>query len=115
MVADDKNKNVSRSNRKKRPPATTPEAREHQLISLAIDLAEEQLVNGTASSQVITHFLKLGSSRDKIEKENLRYKGELLKAQTEAIASEQRMEDLYQKALDAMRLYSGEDPQEEED
>ncbi len=93
--------------RRQRPPATTPEARENQLISLAIDLAEKQLFKGTASSQVITHYLKLGSTKEKLEKEILEKKKELMDAQTEAIHSGKRVEELYSNALKAMRTYSG--------
>lgn len=92
---------------KKRPPATTPEARENQLIALAVDLAEQQLSEGSASSQVISHYLKLGSTKEKIEKEILIEKKELLKAKTEAMQSAKRVEELYSNALDAMRQYSG--------
>ena len=92
---------------KKRPPATTPEARENQLISLAVDLAEKQLSDGTATSQVITHYLKLGSTKEVIEKEILLSQKELLKAKTEALQSGKRIEELYKNALDAMREYGG--------
>lgn len=105
----DQKKDNNQPKKKRMPPATTPEARENQLISLAVDLAEKQLSNGTASSQVITHFLKLGSSRDRIERENLKEKNKLLKAQTESIRSEKRVEELYEEALNAMRSYSGQD------
>lgn len=108
VVADQKKDN-NQPKKKRMPPATTPEARENQLIALAVDLAEKQLSNGTASSQVMTHFLKLGSSRDRIERENLKEKNKLLKAQTEAIRSEKRVEELYEEALNAMRSYSGQD------
>jgi hypothetical protein len=77
------------------------------LIALAVDLAEEQIRNGTASSQVITHFLKLGSTKDKIEKEILEQQKELIKAKTESIQSAKRVEELYKEALNAMRLYTG--------
>ena len=87
-------------------PALTPEARENQLISLAVDLAEQQLIEGTASSQVITHYLKLGSTKERLEKEKLEQENELLKAKTEALQSAQRVEELYANALDAMRNYS---------
>lgn len=97
---------------RKSPPARSPEAREQQLIALAIDLAEEQLRNGTATSQVITHYLKLGASDTRIDKEIKEKKKELLTAQTEALKSEARVEELYSKALNAMRSYSG---QNEED
>lgn len=93
--------------RKKRPPAKTPEARENQMISAAIDLAEKQLLNGTASSQVITHFLKLGSIKEGIEKEILEKRKDLIVAKTEAIQSSKRVEELYINALNAMKTYSG--------
>ena len=88
-------------------PALTPEARENQLISLAVDLAEKQLQEGTASSQVITHYLKLGSTKERIEKEILEKQKELIIAKTEAMQSAKRVEELYSNALDAMRRYSG--------
>ena len=88
-------------------PALTPEARENQLISLAVDLAEKQLQEGTASSQVITHYLKLGSTKEKIEKEILEKQKELISAKTEALQSAKRIEELYKDAIAAMREYSG--------
>ncbi len=91
----------------KSPPVLTPEARENQLISLAIDLAEQQLRNGTASSQVITHYLKLGSSKEKLEKEILQEQKKLVVAKTSAIESQERIDELYANAIKAMRTYSG--------
>ncbi len=88
-------------------PASTPEARENQLIALAYDAAEQQFLNGTASSQVITHFLKLGTTKERLEKEKLQQENKLLKAKTEALESNKRVEELYKNALDAMRTYSG--------
>lgn len=88
-------------------PATTPEARENQLISLATNLAEQQLREGTASSQVITHYLKLGSTKNQLELEKLKRENELLRAKTESIESAKRVEELYSKAIDAIKLYSG--------
>lgn len=96
----------SESSRKMRP-ALSPEARENQLISLAVDLAEKQLRDGTASSQVITHYLKLGSTKERIEKEILMKQKELIEAKTQSLQSVQRIEELYRNALDAMRNYSG--------
>lgn len=90
-----------------RRPAITDEGRENQLITYAINLAEKQLIEGTASSQVITHYLKLGSTKEKLEQEYLKTQLELTKAKTEAIQSAQRVEELYANALDAMRKYSG--------
>lgn len=88
-------------------PASTPEARENQLIALAVDLAEQQLTAGTASAQVITHYLKLGTTRESLEKEKLTRENELLRAKSDQIASAQRVEDLYKQALNAMRAYGG--------
>jgi len=96
----------SESSRKMRP-ALSPEARENQLVSLAVDLAEKQLRDGTASSQVITHYLKLGSTKERIEKEILEKQKELIEAKTQSLQSAQRIEELYKNALDAMRNYSG--------
>lgn len=102
--------------KKRRAPATTPEARESQLISLAVDLAEKQLSEGTASAQVITHYLKLGTTREQLEKAKLERENELLSAKVEAIASAQRVEELYAQALKAMKSYTGEEvPVEDED
>lgn len=92
---------------RKRPPATTPEGRENQMISLAMDLVEKRLLEGTASSQETTHFLKLGSIKEKRELALLEQELELKKAKTESIQSSKRVEELYTKALDAMRTYSG--------
>lgn len=94
-----------------RRPALTPEADENQMIALAADLARKQLIEGTASSQVITHYLKLGSSKERIEKEILEKQKELISAKTQALQSAQRIEELYADAIKAMRKYSGqEDP-----
>lgn len=108
-------KTDTKLNTKKRAPATTPEARENQLISLAVDLAEQQLIEGTASSQVITHYLKLGSTKEKIEKEILEKQKELITAKTETLQSAKRVEELYSNALKAMKNYSGQTIPEDED
>lgn len=92
---------------RKMKPALNPEARENQLISLAIDLAEKQLLEGTASSQVITHYLKLGSTKERLEKEMLQEQKKLLEAKTDALQSAKRVEELYTNALEAMRSYNG--------
>ena len=90
-------------------PALSPEARENQLIARAVDLAEQQLINGTASSQVITHYLKLGSTKEKLEKEILEQQKELIAAKTETLRSAKKVEELYANALEAMKSYSGQD------
>lgn len=91
----------------KSKPALTPEGREKQLIALAVDLAEQQLRNGTASSQVISHYLKLGTTREQLEQERLRTELELTKAKTEALESTKRIEELYENAMKAFSDYSG--------
>lgn len=88
-------------------PAISPEVRENQLISLAIDVAEEQLRNGTASSQVITHFLKLATAKEQLERAKLEKENKLLDAKTGALESAGRVEELYKNALDAFRSYGG--------
>ena len=94
-------------NTQKMTPALTPEARENQMISLAMDLAEKQLREGTASSQLITEFVKRGSTKARLEKEILAEQKELMAAKTENIKASQRVEELYLNALNAMRRYSG--------
>lgn len=94
-------------------PALTPEARENQMISLAMDLAEQQLRDGTASSQLITEFVKRGSTKARLEKEILKEQKELMEAKTENLRSSKRIEELYNDAIKAMRNYSGNgDPDE---
>ena len=87
-------------------PAITPEGREDQMIAYATQLAERQLREGTASSQVITHYLKLGSLREKREREKLEEEIKMLKAKTEAIRAEKDRDVLYAQAIEAMRRYS---------
>lgn len=103
-------KTDSEKSRPRRPPATTPEARENQLIAKAVDLAERQLSDGTASAQVISHYLKLGSSREKLEQELLNETIALKTAQRENMASAARVEELYGAAIAAMRSYAGQEP-----
>lgn len=97
------------SKRRQHRPAFTSEGRELQLISLASDLAERQLLEGTASSQVITHFLKLGSTREKLEQARLENENLLLSAKVDSMASAKRTEELVADALKAMRTYTGQD------
>lgn len=88
-------------------PAQTPEGRENQLIALAVDLAEKRLRDGTATSQEVTHFLKLGSTRERLEQQRLEHENKLTQAKIESLESQQRREELYEEALLAMRTYSG--------
>ena len=107
--------NSTEQTTRKLRPALTPEARENQLVSLAVDLAEKQLLEGTASSQVITHYLKLGSSKEKLEQEILEKQKELISAKTQSLQSAQRVEELYANALSAMKSYSGNGRDESDD
>lgn len=104
---------ASESSQPRRRPATTPKARENQMIALAVDLAERQLAEGTASSQVITHYLKLGSTRERLEQEKISREVDLLRSKAEAMESSARTEELYKTALDAMRTYAGQSPEED--
>lgn len=93
----------------KKPPARTLEGREKEVVALAVELAEKQLIEGTASPSVITHYLKLGTTSYQLELEKLRHENELLQARTENIKSLSRMEELYQEAMDSLRKYQGVD------
>ena len=95
-------------------PALTPEAREGQLIALATDLAEQRLRNGTATSQEVVHFLRLGSMRERLERERLENENILLRAKTEAIEAQAKSEELYLNAIKAMKRYSGSNELEDE-
>lgn len=92
---------------RKTRPALTPESREQQLISKAVDLAERQIDEGTASSQIIVHFLKLGTEKAKLEREKLKQENLLTQAKIESLQSAARVEELYSEAINAMRRYSG--------
>lgn len=95
------------TSKKRRPPAKDIEARENQLIALAIDVAEKQLSEGTASAQVITHYLKLATTKERLEKEKLSRENELLRVKAEAYESQKNVETLYKDAINAMKAYSG--------
>ncbi len=106
---------MSGKRRPRRRPAKTIEGREGQLVSLAIDLAEKQLLDGTASSQVITHYLKLGSTREKLEQERLNRENSLLDSKVDMMASGKKVEELYANALEAMRSYAGQEVEDRDD
>lgn len=101
--------------KRRRAPGTTIESRENQLIGLAVDLAARQIRNGSASSQVITHFLKLGSTQALLEKAKLDKENQLLQAKTEALQSQKRVEELYANAMKAFRTYTGQEDLDESD
>ena len=105
----EKAKTESTGQARRTRPALNPDVRENQLISAAVNLAEKQLLDGSASSQIVVHYLKLATTREKLEREKLERENELLRAKTEALQSTQRLEELYANALDAMKRYSGQD------
>lgn len=96
-------------------PATTIEGRENQLVNLAVDLAEQQMREGTASAQVISHYLKLGSTREQLEQDRLRSENAVLRAKVDTMASAGRQETLYKKALAAFSSYAGREPEDDDD
>lgn len=102
-------RNTSKSTKKSREssPVRNPEARENQLINLAMDVAEKMLRNGTATSQIITHFLRLATVREQLENERLRSDLKLAEAKIQQITSQEDIKELYSKALEAMKSYSG--------
>lgn len=102
-------KQKSTTTHTKRTPALSLEARENQMIALAVDEAERQLREGCASSQVITHYLKLGTTKERLEKEKMEHEIELLQAKVKSLESAERIEELYINALNAMKSYSGQD------
>jgi hypothetical protein len=112
---------VAKPPKTRRPPATTPEQRNNQLTTLAYDLVEQRMLEGVASAQETVHFLKMGSPREQLEQERIRKDVELQQAKIEAMQSAVFMEELYTKAIDALRGYKGQDelaieaPQNDED
>lgn len=95
------------SKRSRRPPARTIKEREDALISAAYDLVEKRIREGTATSQETTHFLKLGSTRERLEQERLKSENEMLRAKTDALKSEKDANEMYEKAIEAFSKYSG--------
>lgn len=106
-------KAANNKGKSKTRPALSVEARESQLIALAEDLAEQQLRDGTASSQLITHYLKLGSTRERLEKKLLAEQVELASAKKDNIRAQARQDELYEAAMKAMQRYNGDMEDEE--
>lgn len=102
-------KKVEANTTRRRPPGKTPEAREKQLIAIAIDEAERLMLEHKAPASMINHFLKLGSTKNELELEKLKKENELLEAKTEAIKEGARLEELYADAMAAMKRYRGEE------
>lgn len=107
-------RNPPESPRRRRPTARTPEAREQQLIAKSVDLVERQIDEGTVSAQVLTHYLKLATKKEQLERRKLELQNDLLIAQAESYATQARTEEMYKSALNAMRTYSGQDVEEDE-
>lgn len=103
------------SKKRKKELATTPEGREAQLIAAAVDLAEKRILDGTASNQLLIHFLKRADPKEKIEKEILERQKDLIIAKTENLESQKKTEELYQRAINAMKVYTGQGAITDED
>ena len=101
------NRKASGEPKRRQPPAKTPEGRERQMVALAVDLAEKQLREGTASSQVLSHFLKLATVRERKELERLELEKSLIQAKVDSLQSSKDTKKLLEDALNAMRRYSG--------
>lgn len=110
-----KPQSMSSKTTKRRPPAMSPERKISRCVSLAYDLAEKQLEDGSASSQIISKFLELGTKKAELELERARHENELLKAKTEALKAQARSEEMYKKVISAFRSYSGQPPIDEDD
>lgn len=102
MASDHRSAKVSA---KRKPPAKTPEAREAQLVNMAYEFAEEQFRTGEASSQVTTHFLKLGSERERLEREKIRHETVLLEAKVKQIESQAELKVLFEDAMARLTGY----------
>jgi len=110
-----KRENSSASNISRERPAITVEAREDQIIAAAMDLAEQRILDGTASNQLLCHFVKLGSTKERLEKEILAEQKKLVSAKTESLQTQKRIDEMYAEVIDAMKLYSGVRTEEDED
>ena len=108
-MARKKQTETNMSDRIVRRPALTPEARENQLIAEAIDFVEQRILNGTASSQETTHFLKLGSTKAQYEKEVLKMQRDLMQAKIDNIKSYEKNEEFQQQVIEMFKKYSGEE------
>ena len=108
-MARKKQTETNMSDRIVRRPALTPEARENQLIAEAIDLVEQRILNGTASSQETTHFLRLGSTKAQYEKEVLKMQRDLMQAKIDNIKSYEKNEEFQRQVIEMFKKYSGEE------
>lgn len=101
--------------RRRRPPARSPRAAENRLISLAYEKVEDRIRNGEASAQEYTHFLKMGSSREKLEQERISMQSQLDRERIESMRALERREELFGAAIKAMRSYQGQEPEPEDE
>lgn len=108
-MAKSKNSPKAEQAPRKRPPAKTVEGRENQMIALAVDLAEKQLVEGTASSQIVSHYLKLATTKARVELEIAEKQRDLIVAKTESLRSNEEIKELYTQAMSAFRQYAGQE------
>lgn len=99
---------------RKRPPARTPEEEENYMIGIAVKAAEDQILSGKASSQILTHYLKLATVKERLEKQKLEAEVELIKAKKESLESQKQLEALYGDAIKAFAIYTGYDDEEDE-
>lgn len=100
---------------RRRSPAKTPEERETSLISMAMDLAEQRIADGTASSPLLLHFAKLGSSREELEQQRLVNENAVLRKKLETMEAAIDVKNLMEDALSAFKGYSGEDDDDDGD
>lgn len=108
-------KDRTSTSRTKRPPAITLEDREGELINLALEAAEDRIRSGKASDSLLIQFIRHSSTKAQLEKEKLEADVELAKAKAEAIRQEERIEELYMSAIDAMKRYSGQSEEDDYD
>src|SRR5512138_2639083 len=99
--------------KRRQAPGETIQSREDQIIRLAYDLVEQRILKGTATSQEVTEFIRLGSTKAQLERDKLKHENELLRAKTESLESQKRIEQLYGEAMAAFRKYSGQTSDEE--
>ena len=102
-----KKEQTQKETKKKLPPSRSLEESEQRCIADATRLAEQKLADGTASSQIIMHYLKQGTEKTRLEIEKIKYETELVKAKTEAVKSQQRSEELFAEVVSALKEYSG--------
>lgn len=104
------NKDISSENQEEfvsQLTASTPEGRENEMIMLAYQEVERRIRDHTATSQELCHFLKMGSEKERLEREKLEVEMELQRVRADSIESGKHMEELYNNAIAAMKMYSG--------